>query len=52
MTNAEKIRSMSDEELAEMFRREWSGCPTGGERNCPNCKLCWLEWLKKEVDDE
>lgn len=51
-TNADRIRAMSDEELAELVN---SPCPPTtpcvedayGE---PNCKNCWLEWLKEEVD--
>lgn len=51
MTNGERIRLMSDEELAEMtaepcpplYRRKW--CPE--DRNCLEC---WAEWLKMEAD--
>lgn len=57
MTNADRIRSMSDEELAKMM--EDSGdCPP---RTCPynevgayiarqECDMCWLEWLKSPVE--
>ena len=52
ITNADRIRAMTDEELAELVN---SPCPPTtpcvedayGE---PNCKNCWLEWLKEEVD--
>ena len=45
MTNADHIRSMSDEELASYVI-----CPT--EKRCefccePNCNDCVLEWLKQ-----
>ena len=59
-TNADRIRAMSDEELAE-----WMDCDYGGlspwcrlQDECPHlgeeetrCYDCMLEWLKKEVDD-
>ena len=48
-TNADKIRSMSDEELAEYICiNAPEACPTG---ICPGedfCYKCWLDWLKKE----
>ena len=53
-TNADRIRSMTDEELAE-FMRPWdSGCPRWKENPLPcsdwdNCGECWLKWLKEEV---
>lgn len=57
-TNADRIRSMSDEELANMMEDN-GDCPT---RDCPynavetyitrkECKMCWLEWLKAEVSE-
>ena len=50
-TNADRIRAMTDEELAEWRSR--GQCPTGhyhGDYDCMNrsCKDCWLEWLKGE----
>ena len=55
-TNADRIRAMSDEELAELL---YNGC-TG--HKCTNyypeenleeqCKRCWLDWLKQEVADD
>ena len=51
-TNADRIRSMSDEELAKFVdgRRV---CPPAGE--CPkvfggDCVDCWLEWLQKPAE--
>jgi len=53
MTHADKIRTMTDEELA-MFLE--SKCPT---EKCPNlvmvsgsdqCYRCWLDWLGQEVE--
>ena len=51
MTNADKIRSMTDEELAEVM----FGCPVA--ESCPHwndkieCQQCILEWLQSEVKD-
>lgn len=56
-TNADRIRSLSDEELAE-----WIGKVTGGgygmcapgHYDCTgkdSCAPCWLDWLKKEVEE-
>lgn len=54
-TNADKIRAMTDEELAEFMGEveEFNGCPAHGERNCTaECTKCWLEWLKQEKTDD
>ena len=56
MTNADRIRAMTDEELAY-----WAGvtCPPSfvfwskeckGEWNS-DCHNCWLDWLKQEVKE-
>ena len=52
MTNADRIRVMSDEELAELIDRETDGCaPTGDcERMYRDCKACWLEWLQQPCE--
>ena len=52
MTNADHIRAMTDEEMAELFYfcdcpRKIRGCPTG----CEDCKVCWLEWLKQPYEE-
>lgn len=55
-TNADKIRAMSDEELAEWFGKliypECVCCPANGAGWCGKgkCKDNWLDWLKKECD--
>ena len=41
MTNADRIRSMSDEELAEFIY----------DKNEDGSYEAWLEWLKKEVEE-
>lgn len=53
ITNADRIRAMSDEELARLHstatachRCEVPGCD-GGHLNCYDI---WLDWLKQEVD--
>ena len=49
-TNADRIRSMTGEELADYFS-ELSCWPNAGREDCrgmANCKDCWLDWLKEE----
>lgn len=56
-TNADRIRAMTDEELADTF--ETIGCPQDDARfPCayPDgrdeelCQKCWLDWLKEEAE--
>lgn len=55
ITNADRIRSMTDEELAELFADNDCGacrihdyCYSDG---CVrNCEDVWLDWLKQEVE--
>ena len=60
-TNADRIRSMSDEELARMLAsgcHETRECPTIFDPIYPydevveSCEKCWLNWLNEEVKDE
>ena len=54
-TNADRIRSMTDEELAD-----WLGIYCNGQtahevgKPCVSgmgsCEECWLDWLKQEVE--
>lgn len=57
ITNADRIRAMSDEKLASLFgstcdcdnaccfiHHEGVSCMNG-------CEAAWLEWLKKEVEE-
>lgn len=56
MTIAERIRSMTDEELAEWLMIEHNDCEL-----CPDytvdgdcyagCVAKWLTWLKQEVEE-
>lgn len=59
-TNADRIRSLTDEELAE-WGSSLPCCPPGkdlseccfGRPDPPSkelCGKCWLGWLKQEVD--
>lgn len=49
MTNADKIRAMTDEELAKILGNKCICPPT---RECVNCFDCWLEWLQQPVEGE
>lgn len=52
MTNADRIRAMSNEELADYFS-ELSCWPNAGREDCrgvANCMECWLDWLKSAVE--
>lgn len=55
ITNAMKIRAMSDEELAE-FLYEYGGSSPNCNKNemeydYKSCHDCWLDWLRQEVAD-
>lgn len=58
-TNADRIRSMSDEELAVLL--EGCICPSDPCKKVVNrerqpdkkmCQSCWLDWLKQEVQND
>ena len=49
MTNADRIRAMTDEELAEILQEQ--ECPPNGVNTCAEtCTICWLRWLQQPVD--
>jgi hypothetical protein len=57
VTNADRIRAMSDKELLDIFR--YRGCPpdrlTGECVKVGVCEACWVDWLKqpaKEVSND
>ena len=57
-TNADHIRAMTDEELADFFE-DWfacnisrQGCRANWKYCGLDCKKAWLVWLKEEVKDE
>lgn len=53
MTNGDRIRVMTDEELARTFRLDI--CNMIPHENCtllaPTCDECRMEWLRKEAND-
>lgn len=54
ITNGDKIRQMSDEELAKKFGYP---CPPLYKKHCrgdnpEECAECWLNWLRQEAKDE
>jgi len=62
ITNADRIRAMTDEELAEFINDVWDRLLFGNDLpgmcdvcytdTIQNCKKCWLDWLKQEVVNE
>lgn len=54
-TNADRIRAMSDEEVAEFFANMavCDTCPLFGKmKPCPfGCKATWERWLKQEAGE-
>lgn len=52
VTNADRIRAMSDEELARTFAQT-GDCPPSPEygHNCERCSKCWLDYLRQPVKD-
>ena len=52
-TNADRIRAMTDEELANFVSLccGWTcaECPVGRECNGDECFSTWLDWLKQEA---
>lgn len=53
-TNADRIRSMTDEELATKLYLFTCVHVFDSEVNCKRigCKKCWLNWLKQEAEGE
>lgn len=53
-TNADRIRAMTDEELAELIYRRHT-CPPGkGYLDCKisdTCDKCWVDWLQQPVKE-
>ena len=51
-TNADRIRSMTDEELAEWIAYR-QGCFERQDKRCSKygtCRDCWFDWLKEEFE--
>ena len=51
-TNADRIRAMSDEELAQRLYLSTCAHIFDNKVECKDngCKKCWLDWLKKEAE--
>lgn len=49
LTNADRIRTMSDEEMAEYLD---GMCHDLWQMFVKDSKKMWLDWLKQEVDDD
>lgn len=56
MTNGDRIRQMSDIELAKQICRLRdacdSFCPMSYDCDGGDCAASWLDWLEQEVDSE
>lgn len=54
ISNVDRIRAMSNEELAEFIQEH--SCPPGfGDEICPygkSCISCWFDWLNAEAKEE
>jgi len=55
-TNGDRIRAMSNEELATFFD-SFSPCPPDAPEcqipsNIEQCRKCWLNWLNAEAKEE
>ena len=50
-TNADRIRAMSDEEMAKKLEYEL-GCPVTGDcaKMSRDCNACWLDWLQQPAE--
>ena len=47
-TNGDRIRAMTDDEMAKIINR---GCPPGEAKCNDRCALCWLKWLRSPVEE-
>ena len=50
VTNADRIRAMSDEELAKAM--DMVCPPNEGCIDNQNCVKCWLEWLRQPSEED
>lgn len=54
MTNFERIKKMTAEELAAELSDVVDGCPPSAAKRCISerkwCDECWLEWLNEDDD--
>lgn len=49
-TNADRIRSMTDEELAWFYAEKIASCYGCESSTASDCAKCWLNWLKQECE--
>ena len=54
ITNADRIRAMTDEELAKHLCniRNAERCVISGQKRCmmfDDCIACWTDWMKQEA---
>lgn len=47
ITNADRLRAMTDEELGKWMQSYAEWCPPGD--CCEDCLNCWPKWLKEEA---
>ena len=53
VSNGDRIRSMTDEELAEFFVKKMDFICKKNDRYCDglHCTVCAIDWLKQEVTE-
>ena len=53
MTNADRIRAMSDEELAEfLYNGDVEYCHVGLCKDGETCRICCLRWLQMPAEED
>ena len=52
MTNADRIRAMSDEELAEFLDENADYCHVGLCEDGETCRICCLRWLQMPTEED
>ena len=55
MTNGDRIRQMTDEELIKMLEHRHSYCTLCSYQRLfsqPDCEDCFAEWLQQDAEDE
>ena len=55
MTNGDRIRQMTDEELIKMLEHRHSYCELCSYQRLfsqPDCEDCFAEWLQQDAEDE
>ena len=55
MTNGDRIRQMTDEELIKMLEQHHSHCTLCSYQRLfsqPDCEDCFAKWLQQDAEDE